>query len=782
MTALEFLQRWSPSGHWVLTMIPVDGGGLVTRTFSTQSAQEAQNFIQQYNGKGNLYFSVNQPIRPLSKKAERSDIDRVEWLHVDTDPRPGKSIEEEQVRALTKLTSQRPEGVPSPTCIVFSGGGYQAFWRLKTPIEIGGNLDKAEEIKLYNMQLERIFSGDNCHNIDRIMRLPGTMNVPNAKKVKLGRVPALATVFEFNDSAYELHDFVKASTVQSNHIDTGSAPKLEFSGNIPKISDINELDKWKVPNRVKIIVVQGIHPDAEEQAKKKEQGDNSRSAWLFDAVCSMVRCGVPNDVIYALLTDSHYGISDSVLELGTNAERYAKRQIERALSFVEDPDLQALNDKYAFVKRYGNKARILHEYFDEGTNRYDLAITDVGSFRASYNNRVKMIPGEDGKILQRRLGDWWLTHPKRKTYDRVAFIPGVEAKPEIYNLWKGFACQAIPGDCSLFLDHLQENVCQKDDECYGYLLGWMARLIQQPNTPGEVAVVMRGGMGVGKGIVANTLGSLLGRHFMPISDPKHIVGNFNAHLRSCLLLFADEAFYAGDKKHESNLKTLITEPYRAIEGKGVDVEIAANYLHVIMASNNDWVVPSGTHERRFFVLDVGNSQQQNSAYFGSIQHQLDHGGREALLYFLLKCDIRNFDVRKIPQTQALQDQKDYTLGTLESWWLEKLESGEMQSGDGGWPTLVTKQEVYLDYLKACDDVRTTWGRLNKYVFGRQLRKLCPGIVDTSVRERHQVLACYKLPTLAEARTEWDRMRGSRIWSAPAYTQVLDDDADNHVPF
>ena len=150
-----------------------------------------------------------------------------------------------------------------------------------------------------------------------------------------------------------------------------------------------------------------------------------------------------------------------MLELGTNAERYAKRQIERALSFVEDPDLQALNDKYAFVKRYGNKARILHEYFDEGTNRYDLAITDVGSFRASYNNRVKMIPGEDGKILQRRLGDWWLTHPNGRRMIGLPLSLGWKPNQKSTISGRGLRVKPFLEIVALFLDHLQENVYKR---------------------------------------------------------------------------------------------------------------------------------------------------------------------------------------------------------------------------------------------------------------------------------------------------------------------------------
>ena len=109
-----------------------------------------------------------------------------------------------------------------------------------------------------------------------------------------------------------------------------------------------------------------------------------------------------------------------------------------------------------------------------------------------------------------------------------------------------------------------------------------------------------------------------------------------------------------------------------------------------------------------FVLDVGNSQQQNSAYFGSIQHQLDHGAVKGCSTFLLKCDIRNFDVRKIPQTQALRTKITpsgrWRAGGWRNWSPGKC---SLEMGIGR-PSSPSRRSTW-DYLKACDDVRTTWG-------------------------------------------------------------------------
>ena len=134
----------------------------------------------------------------------------------------------------------------------------------------------------------------------------------------------------------------------------------------------------------------------------------------------------------------------------------------------------------------------------------------------------------------------------------------------------------------------------------------------------------------------------------------------NRHLQDCSVLFADEAFFAGDKVHGSVLKAIITEPTIMIEPKGVDAYVAKNCVHLIMASNSRWVVPAGADARRYFVLDVAATRMQDGTYFGDINRQMKNGGAEALLHYLLSLDISDFDVRNVPKTDALADQKAIT--------------------------------------------------------------------------------------------------------------------------
>ncbi len=787
--AITFLEKVYPDGPWCLTAIQTDRKAIETRTFGPTTRPATLEWISKYNGNRNIYWHVNPVIGNLKKKAERQDIKALNWLHVDVDPRAGEDIDEERERALNLLTKKLPEGIPPPTWIIFSGGGYQAGWKLTDPLKIEGDVEKAEEAKLYNLQLELIFGADNCHNVDRILRLPGTINLPDARKLKKGRVAALAKVVSFENIEYTLETFAKATTVQEHSASGFGGPKtVEISGNVERVMDLNELDEWSVPDRVKIIIAQGLHPD------EPKEGDNSRSAWLFDVCCNLARCKVPDETIYSIITDPDWEIAASVLEMKSNAHKYAVRQIEKAREYAIDPELERLNSRFAIIETLGGKCRVVEEVVDEALNRPRLTLQSFEDFRNRFMHlNVKVGEDKNGIPIYMPLGKWWLLNSNRRQYRTVVFTPGREI-PEVYNMWKGFGCESRPGDCSLFLSHIRNNVCNRDKEHYDYLMGWMARLIQYPATPGEVAVVLRGGRGTGKSFFAVWLGKLLGRHFLHVSNSSHLTGNFNSHLRDLVLLFADEAFFAGDKKHASILKTLITEATLTIERKGVDVETAPNYIHLIMASNDMHVIPAGGDERRFFVVDVGQEQQQNSAYFKAIADQLDDGGLEALLHHLMTYDLSEYEVRNVPKTTALHEQKLLSLDPDQEWWYQKLVDGDILRDQEGWPAEVVKDTLVDDYVEHTKRFNVQ-RRGNQTALGRFLNRMCPKMnqvrrtvkVEVMSGDGYTQLVTKRLmhlmmPTLAQARERWERLNGPEDWPDHNQGELLEKDETNDPPF
>lgn len=769
--SLTFLRTWKTEGPWVLSAIHPRGEGIDTQTFFPATEAKATEYLQKYMGVRNIYFHVNSVMKPLTKKAEVRDIRSMDWLHIDIDPRKDQPLVQERLR-IAALMDKMPEGVPDPTVVIDSGGGYQAFWRLREPLEINGNMEAAEEAKRYNQQLESLLGADACHNLDRIMRLPGTINVPTPKKERQGRTEkALAVLIRFSDKSYDLTDFIQAPIVQTRALGSGfSAPGrlVQVSGNIKRLGQIDELDQWNVPYRVKVIVMEGRN---EEEGVKDR--DDSRSAWLFDGVCGLVRAGVPDEIIYSVITDPDFKISECVLDKGSNSEKYAIKQIEDARLKAINPQLLELNQRHAVIANMGGKCRVIEEVMDHVLNRTRVTKQTFDDFRNRYMNKhVDVGTDTNGRPIRVPLGKWWLQHEHRREFNTIVFAPNKDVR-DSYNLWKGFAYPARPGDCSAFLEHIRVNLCKGNELHYEYMVGWMARAVKDPDTPGQVAIVLKGPQGVGKSFFAKTFGALWGRHFLPISDPKHLVGSFNAHLRDCVILFADEAFYAGDKKHESILKTLITEETIMIEGKGVDAEASPNYIHLIMASNSHWVVPAGAGERRYFVIDVGEDQMQNSEYFKVIIRQMENGGYEALLHYLMTYDLSHFDVRAVPKTKALQDQKLFSLSTEEEWWFNRLCEGKTLERTDEWLTEVSKNDLYGDYIEYSRRMNIM-RRATPTALGKFLQRVCPGTYPRSYQKLAEVeesagdgymrrvrrrLYFYAFPPLEACRDTWDNSYG-----------------------
>ncbi len=670
--SVEFLKFLYPEGPWLLTAIPVDRAAklqTVTNTFGPDD--DVAHWLKQYGGGTyNFYFSVNKPWGGMSKKASRLEIKEMCFLHVDLDPRPREDVGSEQKRIEELLTDKLPEGVPKPSAVVYSGGGYWGFWRLTDPIGIDRNVEKYEEAKLYNLQLELLFGADSCHNVDRIARLPGTINYPDAKKKSKGRVAALSKVLYTNKETYDISAFTKAPQVQPKRDGFSTGRTVTISENVQRLASLDELPST-VKDFTKVIISMGCDPD--DPNRWAEEG---RSGVLWYACCELVRQGVDDDTIYSIITDPDWKISESVVD-GSNGrpDGYARRQIERAREYAIDPKLADYNNRYAVVQNIGGgRCRIVYEEDVEGNKV--MVLQSPSDFRAFYANEFVTIASGNA-TRQIPAGKWWFEHPMRRSYRSIVFLPGQEVPNDVYNLWRGFAYEALPGNCELYLSHLLHAVSSGSESVCNYLLNWMATAVQKPWEPGHTAIVLRGNQGTGKGTFAKNFAKLFGRHGKQITNKKHLTGAFNAHLRDCVVLFADEAIAANSREDESILKTLITEDTLMVEAKGVDAAIEKSYLHVIMASNAEWVVPAGADDRRFVVLDIQDNHLHDRKYWQLLNNELESGGYQALLHLLATRDISEFNPREKPNTDALQEQKTLSFEPLAKWWYGVLQEGAL---------------------------------------------------------------------------------------------------------
>lgn len=197
--AIRFLQFLFPGGPWKVTAM-LDGKTkkIETRTFTPGEENVLKGWAGQLNDAGwNIYYQPAMWDRRAdrAKKVSKSDILflSVHWADFDSGP---ESVEE-CVKLLAEGDLFKAHGFPLPAAIVKSGNGVWPYVARTEPIE---DLAEAEAINkalvdmLVGLPKDPTAKGaDSGQNADRIARLPGFVNHPDAKKRAKGYGPQLAT-------------------------------------------------------------------------------------------------------------------------------------------------------------------------------------------------------------------------------------------------------------------------------------------------------------------------------------------------------------------------------------------------------------------------------------------------------------------------------------------------------------------------------------------------------------------------------------------------------------
>ena len=418
-----------------------------------------------------------------------------------------------------------------------------------------------------------------------------------------------------------------------------------------------------------------------------------------------------------------------------------------------------LNERYATIGDLGGKCLIMSWVTSKADS--DVKIPSFQTFKAfheRFSNRYVQVEDK-----MRPLGAYWTSWPLRRSFDGIDLVPGGEPilHGNVMNLWRGFAIEPAPGSWRLLREHIAFVLAAGDRASAEYIIRYAAWAVQHPGERAEAALVFRGGKGSGKGTFANALRRIFGQHGLHVSHQKHLIGSFNAHMRNCLLLYADEAFWAGDKQGEATLKAIITEPVMMIEQKGVDATQWLNRLHLIMTANAEWAVPASHDERRYAVFDVLDTKINDQPYFDALHNEVRNGGLAAMLHDLLKMDLGNWHPRQIVRTAALQAQKARSLSTIAEWWESVLQNGWMpflKKQQNNMPTDEVTSTALLNMMRdfsprSIEANATRIGRFVGDMGGERLHR----------REGNH----WRLKTLLEHRALWEKRYGSWQWDNDA---------------
>jgi hypothetical protein len=214
--AVEFLRRFTAviGAETICLVAIIPDGATETATFATSDGEGQRKWIKARQGRKNLYFTVNKVKGRPTNKPSKNDIAEAVAVWADIDPREGADFAAERER-IGQLVFSLQFSDAEPSFVIDSGGGYQVFWFLDRRIALDGkDGPQTKAIEALCKRVARRCGADNVHNVDRIMRLPYTINLPNEKKRAKGRQPAVASMVSFSADRYSEAQLRKLSTWQ----------------------------------------------------------------------------------------------------------------------------------------------------------------------------------------------------------------------------------------------------------------------------------------------------------------------------------------------------------------------------------------------------------------------------------------------------------------------------------------------------------------------------------------------------------------------------------------
>ena len=196
-------------------------------------------------------------------------------------------------------------------------------------------------------------------------------------------------------------------------------------------------------------------------------------------------------------------------------------------------------------------------------------------------------------------------------YSKVVFKPldhGVEE--DEFNIWTGFQAQEVEkvddDKVQPYLTHLRHLA--PNDIHYNYLLSWFASIVQRPYEETGILVLLQGGQGAGKTILADVfrrmiIGDKMGKQMEGLDD---LLQKHNDYIQGLLFLNLNELSSLGGSnnfhRNFDKLKSFITDDVMKIEPKGQKSYFIENYMNIMATTNNVFTLKVEDGCRRSFAV------------------------------------------------------------------------------------------------------------------------------------------------------------------------------------
>lgn len=368
---------------------------------------------------------------------------------------------------------------------------------------------------------------------------------------------------------------------------------------------------------------------------------------------------------------------------------------------------------YALLNNQG-KVQIIN------TSKHGLVASSVSELRNLFANQ---------KVDGKHAVDVWMASEDRPLFIDTKFDPSFTSKDDSYNLFKGFAHPAQKLiDIAMFKSFVKEVICSSDDKMYNITWSFLAQMLQDPTRKMGTALVLLSAKGTGKSSFVKVIGELLKDYFFQSADNKRLLGEFNKHLESTLLFYANELTFTDNKRVISKLKNVITEKNFTYEIKGGATYSADNFTRVIIDSNEDMAVVQTADERRFIYPKISEEKIGDTDYFNELHALFEtEGFYESLMHDLMTYGYAPWEkyLKTPPKNEVTEEQMLESFMEVESFWLHCLEEGRIPyvnyevTYDG--KLNITNEAFYQSFAKHTR-VNGRRVKLDSAMFGKAFKK------------------------------------------------------------
>lgn len=267
--------------------------------------------------------------------------------------------------------------------------------------------------------------------------------------------------------------------------------------------------------------------------------------------------------------------------------------------------------------------------------------------------------------------------PVRK-FESLVYLPCRSEFPDgeaggRYNIWRESGVQAVPGDVSVFLDHMEYLF--PDEVERRHVIDYLALLVQNPARKIDFALLVRGDQGTGKSWIGRLMAKIIGSENVVTPSNDEVMSRWTAWTEGSCLAIIEEMMARGRVDMANRLKPIVTDPFLRIEDKNSRIYSIPNHLNLLAFTNHEDALPLEASERRWLVV-FSEAHRQDDEYYAKLFAFLEGAGPSAVKHYLLERDVQLNPKSVAPSTIGKRVMRKRSLSDAEQYLDEMLEARE----------------------------------------------------------------------------------------------------------